>query len=156
MVVTLGIYFAFFNNPETIFETLASEKISIELPDHSKVDLNAQSSIAFNSKNWKNNRAIKLNGEAFFKVAKGSVFDVKTKQGVVTVVGTQFNVKQRDNYFEVKCFEGIVKVIANDISKQLAAGETFQLLNGQFSEGKTRASAPKWIDNLKPFHLKKF
>ena len=151
MVITLGLYFVFFNNPETLFETVASEKISIELPDLSKVELNAQSSIAFNSKNWKNNRALKLHGEAFFKVAKGSVFDVKTKQGVVTVVGTQFNVKQRDNYFEVKCFEGIVKVAANDISKQLAAGETFQLLNGQFSEGKTKASSPKWIDNMSEF-----
>ena len=151
LVITLGVYFAFFNNPETLYKTIASEKISVELPDQSKVELNAQSSIAFNSKNWKNNRAVKLQGEAYFKVAKGNVFDVVTTQGKVIVVGTQFNVKQRDNYFEVKCFEGIVNVTANDISKQLAAGETFQLLNGQFSEGKTRTSSPKWIDNMSEF-----
>jgi ferric-dicitrate binding protein FerR (iron transport regulator) len=151
LVITLGVYFAFFNNPETLYKTIASEKISVELPDESKVELNAQSSIAFNSKNWKNNRAVKLQGEAYFKVAKGNVFDVITTQGKVTVVGTQFNVKQRENYFEVKCFEGIVKVIANDMTKQLVAGETFQLLNGRLSEGKTNASGPKWMDNMSEF-----
>jgi len=151
VVISLGIYFTFLNNPESIFETLSSEKISVELPDHSKVDLNAQSSIAFNSKNWKNNRVLKLQGEAYFKVAKGKLFDVKTKQGIITVVGTQFNVKQRDNYFEVICFEGIVKVSSNNITKQLVAGETFQILDGKFTESKTTASSPKWLENMSEF-----
>jgi ferric-dicitrate binding protein FerR (iron transport regulator) len=151
LAISLGIYFTFFNNPEIVLKTIASEKISIELPDHSKVELNAESSIAYNAKTWKNNRALKLQGEAYFRVAKGNKFDVKTKQGIVTVVGTQFNVKQRDNYFEVKCFEGIVKVTAKGISKQLLAGETFQIIKDQYSEGKTKASSPKWIDNMSEF-----
>ncbi|MEZ4796195.1 MAG: FecR family protein [Flavobacteriaceae bacterium] len=151
VVIALGIYFTFFNNPETVFKTVASEKINFELPDRSIVELNAQSKITFNSKNWQSNRLLNLHGEAYFKVTKGKVFDVKTRQGLVTVVGTQFNVKQRDNYFEVKCFEGIVKVTSNNITKQLLAGDTFQILNGVLSEGKTDAKSPKWIDNMSEF-----
>ena len=44
---------------------------------------------------WKNERSVNLDGEGFFKVAKGSKFDVETSAGTVSVVGTQFNVKNR-------------------------------------------------------------
>jgi len=151
VVVALGLYFAFLYHPETLVETLASEKTQVELPDQSMVELNAKSSIAYQSKSWHKNRALKLSGEAYFKVAKGKTFDVTTSQGVVTVVGTQFNVKQRDNYFEVVCFEGIVKVTSNAITRQLLAGDTFKILNGTFSEGKTKAEVPKWTHNMSDF-----
>ena len=151
IVITLGLYFTVFNNSETTYQTLASEKITIELPDLSEVDLNSKTSIVFNTKNWSKNRSLKLDGEAFFKVSKGNTFDVLTKQGKVTVVGTQFNVKQRDNYFEVKCFEGIVKVMSDTITRQLLAGDTFQILNGKFSEDKINGIKPKWMDNISEF-----
>ena len=151
VVIGLGIYFTFFTSTLTHIETFASEKTSIELPDHSKVELNALSSIDFNTKNWDYNRTVKLDGEAYFIVAKGNSFDVITKSGVVTVVGTQFNVKQRENYFEVKCFEGIVKVSSDTITRNLLAGDTYQILNGKFKEGKTLATAPKWKVNMSDF-----
>ncbi len=151
VVIGLGIYFAFFSNTSTYVETLAGEKSAIELPDHSKVELNALSSIEFNTRNWDNNRFLKLDGEAYFRVAKGKTFDVKTKSGTVTVVGTQFNVKQRDNYFEVKCFEGIVRVTSDTITRKLLAGDVYQILNGKFTQGKIVASAPKWRENRSEF-----
>jgi ferric-dicitrate binding protein FerR (iron transport regulator) len=46
--------------------------------------------------------------EAYFQVKKGQTFSVNTTDGVVKVLGTHFNVKQRKNYFEVNCFEGLV------------------------------------------------
>lgn len=151
IIIGLGIYFTFFTNTMTHIETLASKKTVIELPDHSKVELNALSSIEFNTKNWENNRALKLNGEAYFIVAKGKTFDVKTNSGIVTVVGTQFNVKQRDNYFEVTCFEGIVKVTSDTITRKLMAGDTYQILNGKFTEGKVSVYTPKWTENMSDF-----
>ncbi|MGK0252916.1 MAG: transmembrane sensor [Mariniflexile sp.] len=151
IVIGLGIYFTFFSNTRTHVETLAREKTVIELPDHSKVELNALSSIEFNTKNWYDHRDLKLNGEAYFVVSKGKTFKVKTNVGVVTVVGTQFNVKQRENYFEVKCFEGVVKVTSDTITRKLLAGDTFQILNGKFTQGKTLASAPKWKENMSEF-----
>ncbi|MFG6685504.1 FecR family protein [Mariniflexile sp. HNIBRBA6329] len=151
ILIGLSIYFAFFSDPFTHIETLAGEKSSIELPDHSKVELNALSSVEFNTKNWDDHRFLKLEGEAYFVVSKGKTFDVKTKSGTVTVVGTQFNVKQRDNYFEVKCFEGIVKVSSDTISRKLLAGDTYLILDGKFTQGKIVASAPKWRDNWSEF-----
>ncbi|MDO5969810.1 FecR family protein [Flavivirga aquimarina] len=151
VIIGLGIYFAFFFNKLTYIETMASEKTIIELPDHSKVELNALTKVWFNAEDWNEKRALELEGEAFFKVAKGNVFDVITQDGTVTVVGTQFNVKQRDHYFEVKCFEGIVKVTSDTITRQLHAGDVFQILYGKFSETKTRVSSPKWTHNISNF-----
>lgn len=151
VVISLGLYFTFFNSTETLVETLASEKTRVELPDHSLVELNAMSSIIYQTKNWDDKRTLKLNGEAYFKVAKGKTFDVVTNQGIVTVVGTQFNVKQRNNFFEVICYEGIVKVSSGSKTKKLLAGDTFKILNGTFSEGKIKDEAPKWIRNMSDF-----
>ena len=152
IVVALGLYFTFFFNNSTIVKTLASQKMSVELPDHSQVELNTLSSIEYNTKNWDNNRVITLNGEAYFKVAKGKTFDVKTSSGTVTVVGTQFNVKQRNNYFEVKCFEGVVKVVSDTIVRQLLAGDVYKILDGKFSNGKTFVASPKWTNNMSEFN----
>lgn len=151
VVIALGIYFTFFFDQQTQVQTLVGEKQTIELPDHSTVTLNALTEVAFDKKKWKDNRKIELNGEAYFRVTKGKTFDVVTNQGVVTVVGTQFNVKEREHYFEVKCFEGIVKVVSDTITRFLKAGDTYQILNGTFKEGKTIVKAPKWTENISVF-----
>ncbi|WP_142783556.1 FecR family protein [Changchengzhania lutea] len=152
IVVALGVYFTFFFNTTTIVETLASQKTRVELPDRSEVELNVLSSIEYNTRNWDKNRILTLNGEAYFKVAKGKTFDVKTSSGIVTVVGTQFNVKQRKDYFEVKCFEGIVKVVSDTIVRQLLAGDIYLILDGKFSNGKTLVASPKWTNNMSEFN----
>ena len=151
LVVALGIYFMFFINGTVQVQTLASEKSTVELPDHSVVTLNALSEIEYNKRHWNDKRAIYLEGEAFFKVTKGQTFEVITKDGTITVVGTQFNVKQREDYFEVECFEGKVKVSSQGIEKMLEIGDTYQLLNGEFIERKTMLKAPTWLENKSVF-----
>lgn len=151
VIITLGIYFTFFNTKLTVIETLVSQQIIIELPDLSKVTLNAGSEIKYSKADWSDNRRLNLDGEAYFKVAKGKTFDVVTSQGVVTIVGTEFNVKQRKDYFEVQCFEGVVKVTSGDISKTLLAGDTYRLLNNEFSQDKTIGLSPQWTQNKSTF-----
>lgn len=151
LIVGLGIYFFAFTNSTTSVETLANQKSSVELPDQSKVTLNALSQIAFNADDWEQNRAVNLEGEAYFKVEKGHTFDVITKTGTVTVVGTEFNVKHRQNYFEVKCFEGVVNVISGKLERTLHAGDTFQILNGNFTEDKTAYQEPQWTKDISRF-----
>ena len=151
LVIAFGVYFAFFFNETTEIQTVASEKTTVELPDHSLVTLNALSEIEYNKYQWKNKREVHLTGEAFFKVTKGKTFDVITTDGVVTVVGTQFNVKQRNHYFEVKCFEGKVKVLSNGMEKMLEAGDAYQMFEGKFLERKTSSSKPSWMDNKSVF-----
>ncbi|TXE20001.1 FecR family protein [Psychroserpens burtonensis] len=151
LVITLGVYFTFFNNNVTQVKTLASQKTTIELPDQSKVTLNADSKIEFSTRDWKNNRSLNLSGEAYFKVAKGKKFDVITSRGSVAVVGTAFNVKQRDSYFEVQCFEGIVSVTSGTHTKKLLAGYTFRILDSLFSQDHIMILKPKWVSNNSTF-----
>lgn len=128
------------------FETTIAQQTVVELPDASTVDLNSNSTLSFNKSDWKTNREVKLDGEAFFKVAKGKKFDVITEDGIVTVLGTQFNVKQRGSYFEVTCYEGLVQVTYDNASQKLKPGYTFKVIDGkQFAEEKEVATQPSWL-----------
>lgn len=152
IVVAIGIYFLLFANKITQIETLASQKASIELPDATLVNLNALTEIKYSKKNWDNKREIELKGEAFFKVAKGKVFDVITSEGVVTVVGTEFNVKQRGTFFEVTCYEGIVRVTTPEHEKELRVGDSFRILNDIVSSTTTQELLPEWTSNRSRFN----
>ena len=97
-------------------------------------------------------REVNLVGEAYFKVEKGSQFDVVTWLGKVSVLGTQFNVKQRVNYFEVICYEGLVSVSYKGQVIKLPAGNTFKLIDGVIIEGETKDSVPSWSEkNISSF-----
>jgi transmembrane sensor len=136
----------------TNITTEVAQKTTVDLPDKSSVILNAKSLLAFNKKSWKNERDVELEGEAFFKVAKGSTFHVITKSGTVTVYGTQFNVKQRDNYFEVICYEGLVGVTYNSIETKLKPGDSFLIIDGKtIAKEKENLPAPSWLNNESQF-----
>ena len=136
----------FYSNPTEV-QTLATEKTEIYLPDSSLVLVNAESKLSFEPKKWSDKRQVKLQGEAFFKVAKGAKFDVVTKSGVISVLGTQFNVKMREGYFEVVCFEGLVQVQTKNEQVDLPANYSFRVLNGITNQGiqEEISSAPSWI-----------
>lgn len=151
LVIALGVYFSLFYNQSIKIDTQIGEKTTIELPDHSQVLLNALSTINYKEKDWKTNRTLNLKGEAYFKVSKGNTFDVVTTAGTITVVGTQFNVKNRENYFEVQCFEGVVKVTSDTLTRQLLAGNTFKIYKGQFSQNQISLEAPIWSSNKSSF-----
>lgn len=150
-VVGLGLYTLLFSNATTQIQTLASEKTTIELPDASQVTLNALSELSYKEKRWNSNRQVSLDGEAFFIVAKGKTFDVLTDQGTITVVGTQFNVKERLNFFEVVCYEGIVSVTSNGRTEQLNAGTSLRLVNGQMQLNSTVFTVPQWTKSVSDF-----
>ena len=150
LVLCFGAYY-YTTTLDTTFTTDFSEKISVELPDHSKVDLNALSSITFNKSDWKNNRNVSLKGEAFFDVEKGSTFNVNTANGIVTVLGTEFNVKQRENFFEVTCYEGLVQVSYKNNKTKIKPGESFLVLNGLIINNHTTDNKPQWLSNTSAF-----
>ncbi|GET22294.1 FecR family protein [Prolixibacter denitrificans] len=88
----------------------AGQHVLALLPDSSTVNLNAGSSITYHPYWWKIARTVKLNGEGFFEVQKGSRFDVVSKYGEVTVLGTSFNIYARGDDYKVTCFTGKVRV----------------------------------------------
>ncbi|WP_296383892.1 FecR family protein [Winogradskyella sp.] len=151
LLISFGVYFTFFNKNLVEESTLVSEKATISLPDLSEVTLNVNSEITYDANAWDSKRSLNLEGEAYFKVAKGKIFDVITEGGIVTVVGTEFNVKARQDYFEVICYEGIVRVTSDTITRQLTAGNTYRILNKAFSEDKTQDTEPYWTNNRSRF-----
>ena len=151
LAVCFSLYY-YTTTLDTTITTDVAQKTTIELPDASKVSLNAKSFLAYNKKTWKHEREVELDGEAFFKVSKGSTFNVKTKTGTVTVYGTQFNVKQREHYFEVICYEGIVGVTYNSQFTKLKAGDSFLIIDGkQIAKEEENRSTPSWLNNESQF-----
>jgi len=128
LFLLIGLYnlFVFSNSVATDYGKTAR----IQLSDGSQVALNAKSEVSFPTF-FKCNRTLKLNGEAFFEVTRGSTFTVKTGHGNVTVLGTKFNVVSRPGYFEVVCLEGKVKVVSSQQSLILAVGEAVRFYGNQ-------------------------
>jgi transmembrane sensor len=122
-------YFLLFNKTSS-FKTEFAQTKTFNLPDNSEVVLNANSKIIYSKKDWGKSRNLTLEGEAYFKVQKGKKFTVNTAIGEVTVLGTQFNVKERANYFEVKTFEGLVSVTYKGKEIKLPRGTIFKVVNG--------------------------
>ena len=152
LIIALTVYYSPLYGDETTIKALASNIESVELPDNSSVKLNAASSLKYSKRNWKKNREVNLVGEAYFKVEKGSQFDVVTWLGKVSVLGTQFNVKQRVNYFEVTCYEGLVSVSYKGKEIKLPAGKSFKVIDGVIVEGETNDSLPSWTQkNISSF-----
>jgi ferric-dicitrate binding protein FerR (iron transport regulator) len=152
VIAILVSSFYFISSKNKVYVTKYAEKTSFELPDNSKVDLNADSKITFKEKNWNTHRNLKLKGEAFFSVEKGSKFTVNTKLGSVSVLGTKFNVIARDNYFQVTCYRGLVSVKYKNKTIKVPAGTSFKTAkNNNVKISKINDNLPSWIQNFSSF-----
>ncbi len=150
-VLLAASYFYFSNLDETV-STEYAERTEVILPDASEVILNAESEVSFSEKQWDNKRNINLEGEAFFKVAKGKKFTVSTADGTVAVLGTQFNVENRKGFFEVTCFEGLVSVSYQGKETKLPAGSSFIAINGKVMPADAPSTAtPSWMNDESSF-----
>lgn len=148
-IITFGLYqlLVFSNEIATDF----GKTNTVMLSDNSQVTLNSKAKISY--PNWfQFNRNIKLEGEAFFQVSKGSSFTVETALGEVTVLGTQFNVASFDDYFEVICYEGKVKVVTQNNATILTKGEVLRLSNNNLENwAEIQPTKPLWISGETAF-----
>ena len=130
-------------NAPVAYNTLSTPKggqYNIELPDGSKVWLNAASSITYPTTFGAKERKVQVTGEAYFEVAKlvtvkegkrvPFLVDIKNKTtgkdlGQVQVLGTHFNINAYDDEAAVKTtlLEGKVKFVGKADSLLLAPGE---------------------------------
>lgn len=148
LVICFGLLFTYttFSTSKEYAEN--GNKTKFMLPDNSEVILNAGSEIEYKKWFWDNNRKLGLQGEAYFKVAKGKKFEVNTNLGKVTVLGTQFNVKARKERFDVTCFEGRVKVNYNDKEVILTKGQMVSFQdNEKIIHQATNENKPLWTKN---------
>ncbi|MEM6719768.1 MAG: FecR domain-containing protein [Bacteroidota bacterium] len=150
VVLFIGYTFMF---QETVYETQIAQQTEFKLPDNSEVQLNAASKITLTEFNWKNDRKLNLEGEAFFKVKKGSTFTVTSNQGDVTVLGTQFSVNSRVDTYIVQCYEGKVQVaIKESETVILTKGKAVVLQKGKLEKYTIVESTPDWLSDESSFY----
>lgn len=97
--------FQFKIDPEPIAEIVlmkrsnpAGQKSIVDLPDGSRIHLNANSEIEFPKEFSNNIRLVSLTGEAFFEIEKESrPFIVQSGETKIKVLGTSFNVNKKEN-----------------------------------------------------------
>lgn len=127
VLIFLGATFLFQNyfqnDPEWKIVEANSEVKELQLADGSKVWLNAGSTLSYPAEFSATERPIKLNGEAFFEVSKDAnrPFQVTTNRTTITVLGTEFNVRDitDEKTFEVAVQEGKVQVQKNESSQKV-------------------------------------
>ncbi len=153
-IFTLTLSYFFYTRFASVnsSEEWYANQSGIYLPDSSFVLLNKGSKIKFSQNEWKNKRNVELQGEAFFKVKKGSRFCVKTELGIVSVLGTEFNVKDWDKYYEVTCFTGLVEVQTKQQKVLLKPNDAFRIINGVEKQYQTSsATVPDWFKGESSF-----
>ncbi|WP_264522228.1 FecR family protein [Flavobacterium sp. N1994] len=153
VVISFGLLFAytFLSTSSELAEN--GTKTTFSLPDNSEVVLNSGSEIDYKKWNWDNNRKLNLSGEAYFRVAKGKKFEVNTPLGKVTVLGTQFNVKQRENRFDVTCYEGRVKVNYNEKEVIITKGMRVSFKDGtSIPIPENTTQKPEWLNDELVFY----
>ena len=74
-----------------------------------------------------------------------------SSQGLVEVLGTSFNVKDRDNIFSVSCFTGKVRVTSGSDVVILSAGEGVSLDDGSLVKLEEQVEPEKtWMQGYFP------
>ncbi|MCG1036822.1 FecR family protein [Polaribacter sargassicola] len=153
LLISAG-YFMFlnFNNQTTTITTDIAENKKITLPDGTIIKMDALSSVSYEKKDWKNNRVVTLDGQAFFDVIKGNPFKVITKTGQINVLGTQFNVNNNKNIFEVVCYEGKVEVVYKTDIKILTKGQWVTAKQDKLVNYTHDKSVPEWINGFSKYN----
>lgn len=116
LMCTVWVFWPDSTPHDLVFETDYGETRNIELPDGSRVLLNANSRIVWKG-TWSEvgHRSVTLQGEAFFEVVKTDDmhFEVATPDLTVDVLGTEFNVRSRGTETNVYLKEGKVRLEVN-------------------------------------------
>lgn len=119
LIVIAGSLFAYFMMQQhhktsklIAMETLTGQTDSVRLADGTTVWLNRNSKLYYPEKFDGKMRQVKLEGEAFFDVAKnvGQPFIIETNHSEVTVLGTSFNINTNAINTSVQVSTGKVKV----------------------------------------------
>ncbi|EOR94212.1 anti-FecI sigma factor, FecR [Arcticibacter svalbardensis MN12-7] len=87
-------------------------KSQLQLPDGTKIILNAGSKLQYSKHYGKSEREVYLTGEAYFEVKHDAKrpFIVHTSQADIKDLGTIFNVKAFDELLETILVEGVVEI----------------------------------------------
>lgn len=151
LILFLTLYFTLFNT-KTIEVVAANTKNIQHTFEGMKVILNDGSSISYIEKNWEKERIVQLTGEAFFDVENGKPFFVKTKNGIIKVLGTSFNVRAWDNQLYVECYEGKVQIESKRQTEQITTLQSVILENDELKMQSFKHKKPLWQSGYSRFY----
>jgi ferric-dicitrate binding protein FerR (iron transport regulator) len=141
---------------DVVIQTSYGERRSVTLPDQSVVMLNGNSSLRY-SKDWTANtdRDVWLEGEGFFTVkhtANHNRFTVHTPDELtIQVLGTQFNVTNRNGKTDVVLQEGSVRLEDKSSSYLMKPNEMVHYTEHQQAFVAEKVAVPEkvsWKTNL--------
>ncbi|MHA4895283.1 FecR family protein [Pedobacter sp. PWIIR3] len=115
--------------------TPSGGQYAVLLPDGSRVQLNASSTLSFPTQFKSNERVLSLQGEAYFEVAKqpGRPFRVLSGDHTVEVLGTHFNINAYKDEAGIRTtlIEGSVKVSQDTRTEFLKPGQQLLAVPGR-------------------------
>ena len=145
VILTAGVGYYFYAGLErrldvadTSISVPTGQQLDITLPDGTSVTVNGASTITYPAVFAKNERRIRLSGEAYFAVThdKRHPFIIETSKYDVEVLGTEFNVEAYENSgeFVTSLVDGKVKVTGNGDSHEsvtLSPNQQVRLTDGR-------------------------
>ena len=132
LLLLAGSFYALsLNDRTTVFA--ANENLEVELPDGTAVTLQRGSTLSYPADYNETERAIELNGQAFFRVHHdpSRPFTAGTDDVELLVTGTQFNLRIKDSNLEVEVSEGSVELAYEDAKMPVAAKQCGLALAGK-------------------------
>lgn len=111
-------------SPSQMFVTGTAKREQFILEDGTSIAANASTSLEVTFSET-SRRVTMTQGEAFFDVAKhpNRPFEISTKFGEITVLGTAFNIDTDSMGAEIRVFEGVVSVASNGRNIELTVGQ---------------------------------
>jgi len=137
----------------TEYTTDYGERLEVSLPDGSRVNLNANSTLRVHNLTQTGALKVELWGEAFFIVPRHepeSPLRIRTQNSVITVTGTNFNLHAYQTYAIVSLVDGKIRLARKGEGyRDLEAGQTawFDREKQKFViEAKNLAKWTSWVE----------
>jgi transmembrane sensor len=129
--------------PKT-YQVAKGEQQTIKLADGSSLELNTDTAIRVTINPWRREVEL-LHGEAYFQVAHDNKrhFRVKAGRGIITDIGTAFEVYRQPGKVLVAVQEGIVDIQTKEMRRLTAHQQIAYTDNGEFLKDKNQP-----IENL--------
>jgi len=149
IIIVAGLLFLREPSAVLMYETGRGQMSTITLADSSEVTLNHTSELTLGRQSFGTTRRVNLKGEAYFRVRKaGEPFIVFTDIATVQVLGTDFNVRVRDDRMEVAVLTGRVRLSVEkdgrDSAVVLAAGQIASVDKGAFPDSPGQLLFPEY------------
>lgn len=136
--------------PDKTLENMTSEPMLIAMEDKTEIMLAPGSKLSYNESKFIGNRKVWIEGRAYFDVRTKGDFAVISADGIVSVLGTTFDVWELgEDQLVVQCYTGRVNVAASGgMEATLEAGQRYENTSGVMNIGDIGGVLkPKWLNN---------